>query len=197
MKGCARRLRALFTIVRIAVITATTSEPSADLGDLEGLRTVVGEGVRVVGLGEAAHGGHEVFQMKARLFRFLAERLGFRERFTEGRSEEEWLRHLYNISRQQAAKSRIELPVRPASAEDAQDARDELLAPDRLREIAIGARGLGDPGELDRCAIGVQIHRAVGERGLDPLDQRGDVEPLEREIEEDELDAEIDALDEP
>jgi biotin/methionine sulfoxide reductase len=44
------------------------------------------------------------------IFADLAERLGFRERFTEGRTEEEWLRHLYNISRQQAAKSRIELP---------------------------------------------------------------------------------------
>jgi len=38
------------------------------------------------------------------IFADLAERLGFRERFTEGRTEEEWLRHLYNISRQQAAK---------------------------------------------------------------------------------------------
>jgi biotin/methionine sulfoxide reductase len=44
------------------------------------------------------------------IFADLSERLGFRDRFTEGRTEEEWLRHLYNISRQQAAKSRIELP---------------------------------------------------------------------------------------
>lgn len=44
------------------------------------------------------------------IFADLAKRLGFEERFTEGRNEDEWLRHLYNVSRQQAAKKRIELP---------------------------------------------------------------------------------------
>ena len=44
------------------------------------------------------------------IFSDLADRLGFREQFTEGRDETEWLRHLYNVSRQQAAKKRIELP---------------------------------------------------------------------------------------
>ncbi len=44
------------------------------------------------------------------IFTGLAKRLGFEERFTEGRNEDEWLRHLYNVSRQQAAKKRIELP---------------------------------------------------------------------------------------
>lgn len=44
------------------------------------------------------------------IFTGLSERMGFREKFTEGRTEEEWLRHLYNVSRQQAAKYRIELP---------------------------------------------------------------------------------------
>ena len=44
------------------------------------------------------------------IFSGLAERLGFRDQFTEGRDETEWLRHLYNVSRQQAAKNRIELP---------------------------------------------------------------------------------------
>ncbi len=44
------------------------------------------------------------------IFSNLADRLGFKEQFTEGRDETEWLRHLYNVSRQQAAKKRIELP---------------------------------------------------------------------------------------
>jgi biotin/methionine sulfoxide reductase len=44
------------------------------------------------------------------IFAGLAKRLGFEDRFTEGRNEDEWLRHLYNVSRQQAAKKRIELP---------------------------------------------------------------------------------------
>ena len=39
-----------------------------------------------------------------------AERLGFREDFTEGRTEMEWLRHLYEIVRQQAARHGIERP---------------------------------------------------------------------------------------
>ena len=44
------------------------------------------------------------------IFAGLAARLGFEERFTESRSEMEWLRHLYDVFRQQAARERIELP---------------------------------------------------------------------------------------
>ena len=44
------------------------------------------------------------------IFADLADRLGFRETFTEGRSEREWLRHLYDMSRQQGARFGAELP---------------------------------------------------------------------------------------
>ncbi len=44
------------------------------------------------------------------IFADLANRLGFRETFTEGRSEREWLRHLYDMSRQQGARFGAELP---------------------------------------------------------------------------------------
>ncbi len=44
------------------------------------------------------------------IFAALAGRLGFAEAFTEGRSEMDWLRHLYDISRQQAARAGVELP---------------------------------------------------------------------------------------
>ncbi len=44
------------------------------------------------------------------IFSALAARLGFHDRFTEGRDEAQWLRHLYAVSRQQAARHRIELP---------------------------------------------------------------------------------------
>ena len=44
------------------------------------------------------------------IFTNLAERLGFREAFTEGRSEMEWLRHLYEVARQQASRHGV---VRP------------------------------------------------------------------------------------
>jgi len=53
-------------------------------------------------VGEARH-DHDIFAG-------LAARLGFAEAFTEGRSEVEWLRHLYDRSRQQAARAEVELP---------------------------------------------------------------------------------------
>jgi biotin/methionine sulfoxide reductase len=40
----------------------------------------------------------------------LAERLGFAEQFTEGRSEMDWIRHLYDRVRQQAEAQQIEMP---------------------------------------------------------------------------------------
>jgi biotin/methionine sulfoxide reductase len=44
------------------------------------------------------------------IFADIAGQLGFRDDFTEGRSEMEWLRHLYEIVRQQAARHGIERP---------------------------------------------------------------------------------------
>jgi biotin/methionine sulfoxide reductase len=44
------------------------------------------------------------------IFAGMADRLGFRDAFTEGRSETEWLRHLYDVARQQASRYGIERP---------------------------------------------------------------------------------------
>ncbi len=44
------------------------------------------------------------------IFAGLAQRLGFAEGFTEGRSEMEWLRHLYDRGRQRAAEQGVEMP---------------------------------------------------------------------------------------
>jgi len=44
------------------------------------------------------------------IFADLAGRLGFRDDFTEGRTEMEWLRHLYEVVRQAAARHGIERP---------------------------------------------------------------------------------------
>lgn len=44
------------------------------------------------------------------IYSALAERLGFHAKFTEGRSEMEWLRHLYDVARQQAAQRHLDLP---------------------------------------------------------------------------------------
>ena len=40
----------------------------------------------------------------------LAERMGVSETFTEGRSSEEWLRHMYDVFQQQAAQDGVEAP---------------------------------------------------------------------------------------
>ena len=40
----------------------------------------------------------------------LADRLGFREAFTEGRTEIEWLRYIYDVARQQAAELKLKMP---------------------------------------------------------------------------------------
>ncbi len=44
------------------------------------------------------------------VFCALAERLGFGERFSEGRDEMAWVRHIYDESRARAAAARIEMP---------------------------------------------------------------------------------------
>ena len=49
-------------------------------------------------------------RMEYDIYTALAERLGFKEAFTEGRSENEWLRNMYDTTRRQAAQQRLELP---------------------------------------------------------------------------------------
>ena len=44
------------------------------------------------------------------IFAALAGRLGFADGYTEGRDEMGWLRHLYDVARQQAAEQKLELP---------------------------------------------------------------------------------------
>jgi biotin/methionine sulfoxide reductase len=44
------------------------------------------------------------------IFAGIARHLGVEDAFTEGRTDEEWLRHLYDISRQRASKEGHELP---------------------------------------------------------------------------------------
>jgi len=44
------------------------------------------------------------------IYSALAGRLGFEAQFTEGRTEMEWLRHLYDLARQQAAQRHVDMP---------------------------------------------------------------------------------------
>lgn len=44
------------------------------------------------------------------IFTELADRMGFKEDFTEGRTEMEWLEHMWNVSRQLASRKGVEMP---------------------------------------------------------------------------------------
>ena len=44
------------------------------------------------------------------IFSACARRMGVEEAYTEGRTEDTWMRHLYDIARQQAARKRVEMP---------------------------------------------------------------------------------------
>lgn len=57
----------------------------------------------------------------------LAGRLGFRETFTEGRTEMEWLRHMYDVARQKASRKKLEMPGFDQFWEDG---HIEFVAPD-------------------------------------------------------------------
>ena len=54
----------------------------------------------------------------------LAGRLGFRDEFTEGRDEMDWLRHMYDVARQNAARKQIEMPDFDVFWEDGHFAAD-------------------------------------------------------------------------
>lgn len=84
------------------VLPATTTLERNDIGASSRDRFIVGMHQAIEPVGAA--------RSDFAIFSDLAERLGFHDRFTEEREEMEWLRHLYNVSRQQAAKKRIELP---------------------------------------------------------------------------------------
>ena len=84
------------------VLPATTPLERNDIGRASNDSHIVAMVQAVPPAGEARN-DHDIFAG-------LAARLGFGEEFTEGRGEMEWLRHLYDVFRQQAARERIELP---------------------------------------------------------------------------------------
>lgn len=60
-----------------AVLPIATLDPTAKLDDLAPLARLIGDEVRVVAIGESAHGAHEYYALRHRLIRLLVERLGF------------------------------------------------------------------------------------------------------------------------
>ena len=84
------------------VLPVTTTLERNDIGASGRDRFVLAMQQAVEPLGEA--------RSDYAIFTDLAERLGFREQFTEDRDEEQWLRHLYHTSRAQALKKNIVWP---------------------------------------------------------------------------------------
>ena len=84
------------------VLPATTTLERNDIGASSRDRFIMAMQKAIEPVGEARNDFD--------IFHDLARRLGFAEGFTEGRDESEWLRHLYDVSRQQAARMQVELP---------------------------------------------------------------------------------------
>ena len=85
------------------VLPATTTLERNDVGACPLDRFLVAMQQAVEPVGEA-RSDHDIFCG-------LADRLGTGEAFTEGRSEMEWLRHLYDSARRKAAERGSELPT--------------------------------------------------------------------------------------
>ena len=84
------------------VLPATTTLERNDIGANSRDRYIMAMQQAIDPVGEARHDFD--------IFGALASRLGIEAQFTEGRNEEQWLRHLYDVSRQQAARRQVELP---------------------------------------------------------------------------------------
>jgi erythromycin esterase len=69
-------MRAVAAELRKQLVPISTVEPGAPQDDLEAFGKAVGD-ARVVALGEATHGTHEIFRMKHRLFEYLVQEKGF------------------------------------------------------------------------------------------------------------------------
>jgi biotin/methionine sulfoxide reductase len=84
------------------VLPATTSLERNDIASGAFDRFVMGMQKAIEPVGEARNDFD--------IFADLSERIGFRDAFTEGRDEMQWLRHLYGVGHQVAAQHAIDLP---------------------------------------------------------------------------------------
>ena len=84
------------------VLPATTALERNDIGRASNDAHIFAMHRVVTPRGEARDDYH--------IFSGLASRLGFHDRFTEGRDEAAWLRHLYDVFRQRVSEQRMELP---------------------------------------------------------------------------------------
>ena len=85
----------------------------------------------------------------------LADRLGFRAAFTEGRSEMGWLRHLYDVFRQRASRAGVEMP---GFEEFWRDGRFELPPPEEPPIPFAGFREDPEAAPLATPSGRIEIH---------------------------------------
>ena len=84
------------------VLPATTTLERNDLGSSSRDRYIIAMHQAIPPVGDARN--------DFAIFSGLAQRLGVSDAFTEGRDEMDWLRHIYDVSRQDAARAGLELP---------------------------------------------------------------------------------------
>lgn len=85
------------------VLPATTTLERNDIGASSRDRFIIAMKKAIEPVGEARNDYD--------IFRALARDIGFEDTLTEGREEMDWLRHIYEVSRQDAARVGIELPA--------------------------------------------------------------------------------------
>ena len=86
----------------IVLPCATTMERN-DIGGTPNDRFIFAMQQAIDPIGEA--------QTEYNIYTALADRLDFKDAFTEGRNEREWLQHLYNSVREQAAAQELDMPA--------------------------------------------------------------------------------------
>lgn len=92
------------------------------------------------------------------IFADVAGRLGFRERFTEGRGEMEWLRHLYDVTRQRASQAGVEFPSFEAFWEEG---HVEVALPEEAPVLFSEFRGAPDAHPLPTPSGKIEIFSAT------------------------------------
>lgn len=120
------------------VFPATTTLERNDIGSSPRDRFVMAMHKAVEPVGEARH-DHDIFAG-------MAERLGFRETFTEGRSEMEWVRHLYEVWQQRVAEHDVTVPSFEAFWEAG---HVEIPAPEKPFTLFEGFRADPDAQKLN------------------------------------------------
>ncbi|MEE2970229.1 MAG: molybdopterin guanine dinucleotide-containing S/N-oxide reductase [Pseudomonadota bacterium] len=85
----------------IVLPVATTLERN-DIGGSPRDRYIVAMQQAIPPVGEA--------RREYEIYSDLAGRLGFHDEFTEGRDEMDWLRHMYDVARQNASRKKVEMP---------------------------------------------------------------------------------------